>query len=141
MLAAGCGGGDDEHDAFVEQVNLVCKRHFDDLDALDSPQSSQQLLTYVEELTRLARVLVRDLEKLTPPAADRDDFRTMVRQMQATLALYPDLRDAVLSAQPNALESVVQRANSSNQKAGEAALELGAEECAPTNASETTSGR
>jgi ABC-type spermidine/putrescine transport system permease subunit II len=41
---------------------------------------------------------------------------------------------------PFAIESVLERANSSNREAGEAALELGAEECVPGGDGETATG-
>ena len=43
-----------------------------------------------------------------------------------------------MTGQPAAIESVLQRANSSNQKAGEAATELGADKCLPGDDDEET---
>jgi hypothetical protein len=140
LVAPGCGGGDGEHEAFVDEVNAVCARHFGEVEALPAPQSTQQLETYVSELTRLYRAQLEDLRALEPPADDAADYRRLINQMQATLGLYPDLRDAVRSGVPSAIESTLERANSSNRKAGEAALELGAEECAPGDNGETASG-
>jgi hypothetical protein len=140
LVAAGCGGGNEQHDAFVEEVNAVCARHFSEIDALAAPQSSQQLLTYVNELTRLSRAQLTDLRAVEPPTDDAAAYRRMLDQMQTTLRLYPDLRDAVVTGQPAAIESVLERANSSNQKAGEAATELGAEKCLPGDDEETATG-
>jgi hypothetical protein len=122
-------------------VNAVCEQHFREVEALAAPQSTQQLERYVNDLTRLYRAQLKDLRTLEPPADDAADYRRMLNQMQATLGLYPDLRDAVRSGLPVAIESVLERANSSNQKAGEAAIELGAEDCVPGNDQETATGR
>ena len=140
LVAASCGGGDGEHDAFVDEVNAVCARHLGEVEDLAAPQSTQQLETYVNELTRVYRAQLEDLRALEPPADDAADYRRLVNQMQATLGLYPDLRDAVRSGVPAAIESVLERANSSNQKAAEAAIELGAEDCVPGDDGETANG-
>jgi hypothetical protein len=130
LLAAGCGGGDEKHDTFVAGVNAACKRHLDSVDALASPQSSQQLVTYVDELTRLARRQLRELRALEPTGDDRDEYGRMLGRLETTLALYPDLRDAVVTGRASAIDSIVRRANSSSQEAAEAAIALGADECA-----------
>jgi hypothetical protein len=118
----------------------VCERHGRELDALPAPQSSQQLLTYVDGLTRLSRAQVADLRALEPPADDAAGYRRMLEQMQATVGLYPGLRNAVRSGIPSAIESVLERANSSNQRAAEAAIELGADECVAADDGDTASG-
>jgi hypothetical protein len=141
LLAVGCGGGNEEHEAFIDEVSAVCARHFSEVEALPAPQSSQQLLTYAKELTRLYRAQLTDLRAVEPPADDATEYRRLLDQMQTTLRLYPDLEAAVVTGDPAAIESVLQRANSSNQKAGEAAIELGAEECAPGYDEETATGR
>jgi hypothetical protein len=94
----------------------------------------------VNELTRLSRAQLTDLRAVEAPADDAAAYRRMLDQMQTTLRLYPDLRDAVVTGQPAAIESVLERANSSNQKAGEAATELGAEKCLPGDDEETATG-
>jgi hypothetical protein len=138
-LAAGCGGsGGGAHDTFAKQANAVCATHYREVDALPAPQSRQQLLDYVGDLTRLARVQLGDLRELEVPAADASQFTRMLTQMQATLALYPDLRDAVASGRQVAIESMLQRANSSNEQAAKSALAIGLDACVPGPASRTT---
>ena len=112
-------------------MNAVCAQHFSEVDALPAPQSSQQLLTYAKELTRLYRAQLTELRAIEPPEDDATGYGRMLEQMQTTLGLYPDLQDAVVTGQQAAIESVLARANASNQQAGEAAVELGAERCAP----------
>jgi hypothetical protein len=125
----------------VDEVNAVCARHFSEVEALPAPQSSQQLLTYAKGLTRLYRAQLTDLRAVEPPADDATEYRRLLDQMQTTLGLYPELEAAVVTGDPAAIQGVLERANSSNQKAGEAAVELGAEECAPGADGKTTSGR
>jgi hypothetical protein len=127
-LAAGCGGGDEEHDAFVEQLNAICRRHLEALEALPPPRSSQQLLTYVEGLTEIAQTQLDELDALTPPEDDREGFERMVGQMRTTFALYPQLRQAVFTS-PRAVDAVLEQAEASNAAAGRAAAELGADDC------------
>jgi hypothetical protein len=140
LLLAGCGG-DSAHDAFVEDANAVCAENREQVDALASPQSSQQLVRYVDELTRLARAQVRGLRALEPPDDDAAEFERMLVRMEATLQLYPDLREAVETGQQAAVQSVLQRANSSNEEAARSAEAIGLDECIPGDGSETTSDR
>lgn len=138
VLVTGCGGGgDDEHEEFAAEANAVCEQNRRRVEALPSPQSTQQLLGYVEDLTALARDQLGKLRAIQPPEDDADEYERMLTQMQATLALYPDLRDAVRSGQQVAIESVLERANSSNEQAAQAALALDLDDCVPGDGEET----
>jgi hypothetical protein len=139
-LAAGCGG-DSAHDSFVEDANAVCTENREQVDALASPQSTQQLVRYVDELTELARAQVRGLRALEPPEDDAAEFERMLERMEATLQLYPDLREAVETGQQAAVESVLARANSSNEDAARSAEAIGLDACIPGQEGETTSDR
>ena len=141
VVAAGCGGGgDEEHEEFAAEANAVCAQNRRQVDALPSPQSSQQLVRYVENLTKLARAQLGELRAIRPPEDGADEYERMLVQIQATLALYPDLRDAVASGQQVAIESVLERANSSNELAARSALELDLDDCVPGDGEETTTG-
>jgi hypothetical protein len=134
--AAGCGG-DDRHAVFAAEANEVCRRHFQQVRALESPQSYQQLLDYVDEIAKLARQQVEELRAVEPPPEDARDFERMVAQMERTLTLYPELKEAAVTGRPSEIRRVLSKADASDAGAGEIGRELGLDECVRSGESAT----
>jgi protein-tyrosine-phosphatase len=126
--AVGCGA-DDEHEVFAAKANEVCRRHAQQVRSLESPQSFDQLLDYVDEIAALARQQVEELQAIDPPAEDEPEFDRMVAQMERTLAFYPELREAATTGRPSAIQAVLRKADVSDARAGKLGRGLGLDEC------------
>jgi protein-tyrosine-phosphatase len=134
--AAGCGG-DDKHEVFAAEANEICRRHFQQVRALESPQSYQQLLDYVDEIAQLAREQVEELRAVEPPAEDKRGFERMVAQMERTLALYPELKEAAVTGRPSEIRRVLRKADASDASAGQIGRDLDLDECVRSGESAT----
>ncbi|MGH3103728.1 MAG: hypothetical protein ACRDN6_06500 [Gaiellaceae bacterium] len=128
---AGCGGSGDARAVFAAKANAICHRHFEQVRALKSPQSYQQLLDYVDEISQLAHQKVEELKQVQPPEGDAEEFRRMLAQMDRTLALYPELREAAVTGRPSAIRAVLRKADESDAKAGEIGRNLDLDSCVP----------
>ena len=132
-LLAGCGGND-EDDAFTEDANAVCRRYSQDIRALAAPQSFEQLIRYVDELTRLSGERVDELRALAPPEDAAGDFDRFVQQLARTQTLLGGLRRATALGQTAEVRAVLDQAKKSDAAAGEIASDLGLDRCAGSSA-------
>ena len=127
-VVGGCGGND-SREVFAAEANEICRRHSDQVRDLDQPQSYQQLLVYVDELAKLARQQIDELRAVEPPPDDAREFDRMVTQMERTLALYPELKEAAVTGRPTEIQRVLRNADASDARAAKFGRNLGLDEC------------
>lgn len=78
LLLTGCGGGDEQKDAFVASAVEVCDRAAEQTEALTAPTKPADFAPYAEQLVDIAEQAQSDLEALALPEADADDLRSRV---------------------------------------------------------------
>ena len=138
-VVGGCGG-DDSREVFAAEANEICRRHSDQVRDLGQPESYQQLLDYVDELAKLARQQVDELRTVEPPADDAQEFERMVAQMERTLALFPELKEAAVTGRPAEIQRVLRRADDSDARAAEFGRDLGLDDCVRQSAEDGATG-
>ena len=137
-MLAGCGGdgGDGGNggaltsDELAAQANAICADTEEQIDAIEAPQTLEQLADSTEQVQEIFDAGLADLRELEPPAdlqADFDEFISVNEEQSARLG------EVVEAARANDEERVAQIAEEGEQaetRSDELARAFGAEECA-----------
>jgi hypothetical protein len=142
---AGCGGSDesDRADA-VEQANRICRQWSDQVDGTPDPFEARDLVTARRRLARRERPAVRALRALRGLADRTRSPESVERFVSLHLAVLRvgrrELETRVLNnrgkataLQMKGLFSSVREQRRRLARAGRAAREFGADECAPSS--------
>lgn len=131
LAAAGCGGGANglTPEQYREQVNQICADFEEELGALESPESIDDVPEYVDRVIPLVEQEIADVRELEPPEEMEAQVEEMLAQAEEAIEAARDLRDAAENEDEQAANEALRRGNEANAEADRIAGELGLDEC------------
>jgi len=132
VLAAGCGGGGGESLSkaeFQSQANAICAKYQEQLNALGSPTSIEEIPDLVEQALAILNKEVDEISALNPPEELQSDFDKMIAASNKTKAAADDLSTAAKSGDQAAVQKALEEGNAATDEADQLATNLGLTEC------------
>jgi hypothetical protein len=129
---AACGGGDDRlsQEELVFQADAICGEYEGKLDALDEPQSLEDVEALANEAMPIIEKGVDELEQLEPPEDLEDAYDRWIALSRESVAAIDDLKEAAASGDEGRVEQVVRETQAKEEEADALAGRMGLEECA-----------
>ena len=129
LLVAGCGGsGRLTHGELKSKATAICKHANGQLEKLSRANSFAEVVTFVDQLTRIAGDELNGLKKLKPPKADESKFDALLNDFRSGIARLADLKAAAQARDRARARSVLQEIASN--PLGKDSRALGLAECA-----------
>lgn len=152
LIAAGCGGDDEETisadsgEDFVTQVTEACDAARADLDEVDSSiqdaitaGDAEQVTTIVQEdLVAVSNALIDDLETITPPEDQADTYEQYLANAQEGVDLAEESAEEFISAAGGEQNEVSQQIQGIETENDQLSDELGIPESCGEGAGGTT---
>lgn len=134
LLAAACGGGDGGGDRltkaeFQSQANAICAKYQDQLDALDTPTSIEEIPDLVDQALAILDKEIDEIAALNPPEELQGDFDKMLAASDKTKAAADDLSAAAKSGDQGAVQKALDEGNAASKEADQLAGNLGLDKC------------
>jgi hypothetical protein len=133
LSAAGCGGGDGgarlSQSEFQSQANAICAKYQKQLDALQEPQSLDEIPDLVDQALAVIDQEIEEIEALNPPAELQDDFDRMIQQADETKKAAGDLSEAAKANDQAAVQKALDEGNAASDEADRIAGDLGLDSC------------
>jgi hypothetical protein len=147
LIAAGCGGDDDEETSgedFVTQVTEACDEAGAQLtdvapalqEAIVSGDTEQVGAAVEDDLVPVYESLQSDLDGLAPPDEDADTWDQLLANLDETISLIQDQPEEYVAAAGGEQNDVTQRAEELEAESDQLASELGV----PVNCGEPGGG-
>ena len=132
LLAAGCGGGDDEPSGadWAAQANQICRTYAQRIQATGQPTTPTGAVAYIRRAIPLAQEEVEKLRALETPEADRAKIDRMLDSVEASIDALGAVLRARVSGDEAAVEDATQRGAQASAVSDRIARELGATACA-----------
>ncbi|MGH2996554.1 MAG: hypothetical protein ACRDON_11665 [Gaiellaceae bacterium] len=135
MLAAGCGGGGGgggerlSLEELITQADAICAKYEEQLNALETPQSLEDVERLAEEGKPIVEEGVNELKALEPPEDLEDEWDKLMEQNDANVALIDELSEAAASGDQARVQEVAAEAQRQDEETDQLAREIGLEEC------------
>ena len=132
LLATACGGGGDERLSkadFQSQANAVCAKYQEQLRALDSPTSIDEVPDLVDHALVILNKEIDEISALNPPEELQSSFDQMIAASDKTKAAADDLSAAAKSGDQAAVQKALEEGNAASKDADQLAGQLGLDEC------------
>jgi len=133
MLAAGCGGGGGgdrlSREELITQADAICAKYEEQLNALETPQSLEDIERLAEEGKPIVENGVNELKALEPPADLEEQWDELMEQNDANVALIDELSEAAASGDQARVQEVAAEAQRQDEETDRLAREIGLEEC------------
>ena len=133
ILLASCGGDDGTGmsvDEFRAQVNAICAKYQQRLEALGGTRSPDELQTYVEKALPIAEEWTAEFEKVEPPSQFQDDWNRLMELQHQGVAKTEELQDALRDKDTARIQAAFAGADATANEADRLAARLGLSECA-----------
>jgi hypothetical protein len=134
LSAAGCGGGGGSGEAlskgeFQSQANAICAKYQKQLDALQEPQSLDQIPDLVDQALAIIDQEIEEISRLNPPDEFQGDFNRMIEQAGKTKQAANDLSSAAKANDQAAVQKALDEGNAASDEADKIAGDLGLDSC------------
>ena len=131
FLASACGGEKERlsRQEYVRQVDAICKKFEDDLDALEEPANADEVAAFVDEAHRVAEDGVADLKELKPPAELEAKVDAWLELNDERVKEIGRAAEATKSGDVSAIVEIAREAEETDEKADALAREIGLDEC------------
>lgn len=137
VLAAGCGGDDDngDEDAFRAEANAVCADFEEKIAAIPPPQDAlDEWAAIAADIGDHLETGVNELDALEPPGDLGESYDEWLELKRESLAATRDLQEAGAAANQQLITEALNRIEENEGRADEIATELGLDECATSGA-------
>jgi len=133
MLVAGCGGdgGGDRLslEELIAEADAICAKYEEQLNALETPQSLEDIERLAEEGKPIVEEGVNELKALEPPADLEGQWDALMEHNDANVELIDELREAAASDDQARVQEVAAEAQRQDEETDRLAREIGLEEC------------
>jgi hypothetical protein len=130
LVASGCGGSDRLSKAeFQSQANDICAKYEQQLKALKTPTSLDEIPDLVDQALAILNKEVGEISKLNPPEELQSQFDQMLAESDKTKQAADDLSAAAKSGDQAAVQKALQEGNTASAKADQLAGHLGLDSC------------
>jgi hypothetical protein len=134
LLTAGCGGGDGDgdrlsRDELIAEADAICAKYQEQLDALATPESLEDIERLAEEGKPIVEEGVNELKALEPPEDLEDEWDELMEHNDASVALIDELSAAATSGDLARVQEIADEAQRQDEETDQLARELGLEEC------------
>ena len=134
LLITACGGGEARlsKEEFQSQANAICAKYQQQLNALRSPTSLEEIPDLVEQALAILNKEVDEIRALSPPEELQSDFDKLLAASDRTKTAAADLSSAAKSGDQAAVQKALDEGNAASKEADDLAGNLGLNECANT---------
>lgn len=133
VLLSACGGdgsGDRlSAEEFREQANAICAEYDGKIDAIETPDSPEDIPGYVEEVVPVVEDGLAELRALNPPEEFEEDYETMLDETAKAIPAAQALSEAAVEEDPAAVEDAIAQGQEADEASDRIATELGLDEC------------
>jgi hypothetical protein len=133
---AACGGGGDDRlsqEEFQKQANAICDKYDNQIQALGSPSSPEEVSGFVDQVIPLLQKGISELRGLKPPAEAEDDYDRMLDETEKAVPAARKLAHAAEENDAVALQEALAAARKADQASDEIATKLGLTGCASSD--------
>ena len=125
-------------DEWADEVDQICADSGEAIDALGEPADLDELATMAADAADLVAEARDDIEALGTPDENQDEVEEWLALLDEQADLYPDIIDAAEANDQDALEEVADEISGLQEEARAIAADLGLEECAEDDSTDTT---
>jgi hypothetical protein len=133
LLSAGCGGGGGGERLskadFQSQANAICDKYQQQLDALGTPSSLDEIPELVDKALAILNKEVDEIGQLNPPEELQSQFDSMLAASDKTKQAADDLSTAAKAGDQAGVQKALQAGNAASTQADKFAGELGLDSC------------
>jgi hypothetical protein len=145
LIAVGCGDDDDDGNGngggggdggvskaeYIAEVDAICKRGEEELDALPEPSSLDELASQADEAKGLFEDALADIRAVEKPddQAFADDVDAYLADIEATSGRFDELKEAAEAGDEAAVRQIGEEAEAAQEDTDRQARELGFKEC------------
>jgi DNA-binding NtrC family response regulator len=133
LLVTACGGGGSgsrlSKEEFQSQANAICAKYQEQLKAIGSPSSIDELPNFVDQALAILNKEVDEMSALNPPEELQGDFDKMIAASDKTKAAANDLSAAAKDGDQVAVQKALQEGNAASKEADTLAANLGLNDC------------
>jgi ribosomal protein L16 Arg81 hydroxylase len=135
LLAAACGGGGGgggdrlTKGEFQDRANAICDKYQQQLNALDSPTSLDEIPDLVDQALQILNKEIDEISALNPPEELQSQFDELIAESGKTKEAATDLSAAAKANDQQAVQKALDEGNAASQKADQAAGRLGLDSC------------
>jgi hypothetical protein len=133
LAATGCGAGDDgrlSEEEFLDRGNRICADLETDLDAVEEPQSLDELSTQLTESQRIFEDALGELRDLRPPEDLQADYDRLLSTGDDALEAIDRVKQAADEGDVAEVQRIVQEAQQADEESDAIARDLGLDACA-----------
>jgi hypothetical protein len=134
LLVAGCGGGSGDgarlsKSDFQSQANAICDKYQEQLDALQKPQTLDEIPALVDQALAIIDKEIEEISQLKPPEELQSDFDAMIEQADKTKKAADDLSAAAKDKDQADVAKAIAAGQTASKEADTLAGELGLDAC------------
>jgi hypothetical protein len=130
-LAAACGGDDRlSREELVAQADAICAKHEERLDALEEPESIEDVEAFAAEARPIFEEGVEELKDLEPPEDVQEDYDRWIELSEENVAAIGNLEQAAADGDAGRVQEIVSESQAKEQEADRLAQGIGLRECA-----------
>ena len=132
---AGCGGsgGDRLSRAeFISQADAICTEYEEKLNALGTPQNTEELAEFADKALPIAEDGRDELGELRPPEDLQDTYDAWLEQGDRAIQIVEDLREAAEDGDTAEIQRIAREAEAADTEANRLAEQIGFEQCGAT---------
>jgi hypothetical protein len=136
-LVAGCGGGSSSHAKlshadFVKKADAICADYNKQTAKLPRANSYDTIVTYAQQLQKIAKDSVGRFRQLNPPDDERANWKAFARAGDQLIATARQLEQAARRKDSAALGRVLNQARAHSDESHRIGAAMGAPACANT---------
>lgn len=132
-LLAGCGGDDDpggDPQAYRTDGDRICRDYQEAIAKLGQPDALSDLGPYIEKALPVLSRTVGQIERLDPPADQRDAYEAFRDQARQTVERAKALREAAADADADEVQRLLKDAATASERRKALAADAGLDACA-----------
>jgi hypothetical protein len=130
VLVAGCGGDEGmSREEFISEADAICQEFDQRVEAVDEPQSADDIERYVNEVRPVIEDGLNDLKELQPPEEIEEQWNELVAKNEEGLQMLDDLAEAGTSGDEARLQQITEDATRRDNESDRIARQIGLQEC------------
>jgi hypothetical protein len=136
-LVAGCGGGGSSNAKlsradFVKKADAICADYNSKTAKLGTPNSYDAIVTYAQELQKIAKESVGKFKQLNPPDDERANWKAYAKSGDELIATAKQLEQAGKKKDTVALTRILNESRKRSDESHRIAARMGTPECTKT---------
>ena len=132
LLASACGGGGGDRLSeaeFQSQANAICGKYEQQLRALGSPSSLDEIPAFVDRALAILNREIDEISQLDPPQDLQSQFDALLAASDRTKKAADDLSTAAKAGDQAAVQKALEEGRAASTQADKLAGDLGLDQC------------